>query len=175
MTAGMTQRYYRVQSPEQDPQELLHPGNQVTEPWGEDHHGPCDKCQGTGRTDHECESCKAGVDASCPSCAGSVFYERECPACGGSGRIDEPARRGISVFPDEDGLYRYMLKREGRLEGRALVVLAGELSEDEDVDADEGALLVRPTEVVEVRDVDRDCVERLRRELRQERSSAAGS
>jgi rRNA maturation protein Nop10 len=103
-----------------------------------------------------------------------VYYERECPACGGSGCIDDPARRGVSVFPDEDGLYRYMLKREGRLGDRALVVLAGELSDDEDVDADEGALLVRPTEVVEVRDVDHACIERLREELRSERSSAAG-
>ncbi len=175
ITAAMTQRYYRVQSPEEDPQELLHPANQVTEPWGDDHHGPCDKCHGTGRTEHECESCKAGVDSSCPSCAGSVYYERECPACGGSGCIDDPARRGVSVFPDEDGLYRYMLKREGRLGDRALVVLARELSDDQDVDADQGARLVRPTEVVEVRDVDHACIERLREELRSERSSAAGS
>jgi hypothetical protein len=161
-------RYYRVQSADADPEALLHPDQQVSEPWGDGNSGPCDKCDGTGRTQHECESCLAGVDADCPSCSGKVSYERECPACGGSGRLDDPARRGVSVFPDEDGLYRYMIKREGRLSGRALVVLEGELSEDEDIDADEGALLVRPTAIVEVRDVDMDCVRRLREELEAE-------
>ena len=161
-------RFFRVHPPDADPEALLDPQEQVTHPWGDDDEGPCDKCHGTGRTQHECESCLAGVDDDCPSCRGKVRYERECPACGGSGRIEDPARRGVSVFPDEDGLYRYMIKREGRLRGRALVVLEGELSEDEDIDADEGALLVRPTAIVEVRDVDMDCVRRLREELEAE-------
>ena len=158
-------RYYRVQAQDSDPERLLRPGNQHSEPWGGDDTGPCDKCDGTGRTQHECESCRAGVDHGCPSCSGKVSYERECPACGGSGVIEDLERRGVSVFPDEDGLYRYMLKREGRLEGRLLVVLEGELSEDEDVDADEGALLVRPTRIVDARDVDMDCVRRLQEQL----------
>jgi DnaJ-class molecular chaperone len=105
-------RYYRVQSPDSDPQDLLHPDAQVSEPWDGGDSGPCDKCNGTGRTQHECESCKAQVDHDCPSCSGEVSYERECPACEGTGRIDDPARRGVSVFPDEDGLYRYMIKQE---------------------------------------------------------------
>ena len=167
MTAAMD-RYYRVQSPDRDPEDLLNPDQQVSQPWGEDDRGPCDKCDGTGRTQHECESCKAEVDHDCPSCSGKVTYDRECPACGGTGKIDDPARHGVSVFPDEDGLYRYMIKREGRLEGQALVVLEGDLSDDEDVDADEGALLVRPTRILETREVDADCVRRLRDELRAE-------
>ena len=69
------------------------------------------------------------------------------------------------MFRDEDGLYRYFIKREGRLRGQRLVELEGELSEDEDVDADEGELLVRPTRIVDVRDVDLDCVERLREQV----------
>ena len=71
----------------------------------------------------------------------------------------------MSVFPDEEGLYRYMIKREGRLEGQLLVVVEGELSEDEDIDADEGALLVRPSTIVEAREVDMDRVRRLRAEV----------
>jgi hypothetical protein len=161
-------RFYRVQAADSDPEALLRPDAQVSEPWDGGETGPCDKCDGTGRTEHECESCRAEVDADCPSCNGKVRYERECPACQGSGRIDEPARRGVSVFPDEDGLYRYLIKREGRLEGRVLVVLEGELSEDEDVDADEGALLVRPRAIVEVRDVDMAGVQRLRAQLEAE-------
>ena len=166
-------RYYRVHPPDADPDELLHPEEQVTRPWGEGDEGPCDKCHGTGRTQHECESCRDPREEGCPSCHGDVSYDRECPACGGTGRIDDPARRGVSVFPDEDGLYRYMLKREGKLRGQRLVVLEGELSEDEDVDADEGALLVRPTRIVEARDVDLECVDRLRDEIREEQRADA--
>ena len=66
MTAAMG-RYYRVQSPDDDPEQLLHPDKQVSQPWGDDGAGPCDKCDGTGRTQHECESCKAEVDHDCPS------------------------------------------------------------------------------------------------------------
>ena len=167
MTAAM-ERYYRVQAPDSDPAKLLHPSEQVSQPWGERGEGPCDKCDGSGRTQHECESCKAAVDEDCPSCSGKVAYERECPACGGTGVIEDAARRGVSVFPDEDGLYRYMIKREGRLADRMLVVLEGTLSEDEDIDADEGALLVRPTRIVETRDVDMDCVRLLRQEIETE-------
>ena len=46
-----------------------------------------------------------------------------------------------------------------------LVELAGEESRDEDFDADEGALLIRPTRVVDVRRLDRERIEALRREL----------
>ncbi len=158
-------RFFRVHPPDDDPQALLDPDEQVTEPWGDDDKGPCDKCHGAGRTEHECESCRAERRGDCPSCRGAVSYERDCPACGGTGRISDPRRRGVSVFRDEDGLYRYFIKREGRLRGQRLVELEGELSEDEDVDADEGALLVHPTSIVDVRDVDLDCVERLREQV----------
>lgn len=49
-----------------------------------------------------------------------------------SGSITDAARRGVSVFPDEEGRQ----------------------SEDEDFDADEGALLVIPTRIVDARPVD---------------------
>ena len=164
----MAERYFRLHPGDEDPQDLLEPERQKTEPWGGTIYGRCDKCDGSGETWHECESCKEGVDESCPSCGGELRYRGECPACEGSGEIDDSERDGVSVFPDEDGLYRYMIKREGRLEGRQLVVLEGELSEDEDIDADEGALLVRPTRIVESRAVDLDCVHRLRDELASE-------
>jgi hypothetical protein len=80
-----------------------------------------------------------------------MHYEEECPACGGSGEIDDSEREGISVFPDEDGLYRYMRKRDADIQGSVLVELEGEPSEDEDFDADEGALLIHPTKIVDVR------------------------
>jgi hypothetical protein len=58
------------------------------------------------------------------------------------------------VFPEEDGLYRYMLRRDADIENALLVELEGEPSGDEDFDADEGALLIRPRRIADVRDPD---------------------
>jgi hypothetical protein len=149
------QTYFRLHQKDDDPARLLDPENQKTEPWGGTVWGRCDKCGGTGTTRHECESCKAsGRDENCPSCHGEMYYEEECPACQGTGEIDDSEREGVSVFPDEDGLYRYMVSRDADIEGSVLVALEGEPTEDEDFDADEGALLVRPTRIIEVRPVD---------------------
>lgn len=147
--------YYRLQRANEDPQRLLDPENQKTEPWGGTIWGRCDKCGGAGTTRHECESCKAsGPRQDCPACHGEMSYEEECPACGGSGQIDDSERDGISVFPDEDGLYRYLVSRDADISGSLLVELEGEPSEDEDFDADEGALLVHPTRIVDAREPD---------------------
>ena len=58
-----------------------------------------------------------------------------------------------------------MIKRDPDLDGCRLVGLEGEKSPDEDFDADEGALLIRPTKVVDTRELDRERIERLRRDL----------
>jgi hypothetical protein len=84
-----------------------------------------------------------------PGGAGEVRYIGECPACEDSGEIDDSCRDGVSVFPDEDGLYHYILRRRGTLGGAVLVELEGEPTDDEDFDADEGALLARPTRIVD--------------------------
>ena len=91
-----------------------------------------------------------------------MTYRGECPACEGNGEIDDSERDGVSVFPDEDGLYRYMLKRDADLDGSKLVELEGEPSGDEDFDADEGAVLVKPSRIVDVREPDGRAIERLR-------------
>ena len=157
-------RYVRLHPADADAQELLKPEEQRTEPWGGTIYGRCDKCGGSGETEHECESCKAsGTDPDCPSCKGELRYMDTCPACEGSGEIDDSCREGVSVFPDEDGLYRYMIKRDADLDRNCLLVrLQGERSEDEDFDADEGAVLVRPSRIVDVREPDRTRIERLR-------------
>ena len=159
------QSYVRVDPPDKDPERLLDPENQRSGPWSGTVYGRCDKCGGNGTTTHECESCKQKRDSSCPVCSGQITYEDECPACEGSGEIDDSCRDGISVFPEEDGLYRYMIKREADLDGCRLVELQGKESSDEDFDADEGALLIRPTKVVDARPLDRERIEQLRREL----------
>ena len=65
------------------------------------------------------------------------------------------------MFPDEEGLYRYMLSRRGDFGGALLVELEGEPTDDEDFDADEGARLIRPTRIVDVREPDWERVEEL--------------
>jgi hypothetical protein len=159
------QTYVRVDPPGEDPERLLDPDEQQSEPWEGTVYGRCDKCGGSGRTTHECESCKRRRDANCPACHGEIRYEDECPACEGSGEIDDSARDGISVFPDEDGLYRYMIKRDAELDGCLVVELEGEPSPDEDFDADEGALLIRPTRVADARPLNRERLEQIAREL----------
>jgi hypothetical protein len=159
------QTYVRVDPPDEDPQRLLDPDQQQSEPWSGTVYGRCDKCGGEGQTTHECESCKARRDHGCPACHGRIRYQDECPACEGSGEVDDSCRDGVSVFPDEDGLYRYMIRREADLDGCRLVELEGTVSPDDDFDADEGALLIRPTRVVDARPLDRERIDELRREL----------
>ena len=158
--------YYRVEPGDRDPERLLDPDEQETEPWSGTVRGRCDKCGGNGKTEHECESCADGdPDPDCPNCHGEVTYVDECPACEGSGEVDDSSRDGVSVFPDEDGLYRYMLGRDADLDDACqLVELAGRESEDEDFDADEGALLILPERVVNVRNLDWDRIEALKEE-----------
>lgn len=148
-------RYFRLHRREEDPRRLLDPEWQESEPWGGTIRGRCDKCGGSGETLHECESCVEGsADPQCPACHGKVRYRDTCPACDGSGEIDDTSREGVSVFPEEDALYRYMLRRDADLDGAVLVELEGTLSVDEDFDADEGALLVHPTAILDVREPD---------------------
>jgi hypothetical protein len=145
------ERYVRLQPEDDDPERLLDPERQVSEPWGGTIWGRCDKCGGSGRTRRECESCKEnGPRDDCPSCHGKLTYEDVCPACEGSGELDDSERQGVSVFPDERGLFSYMRKRGADIAGSTLVELEGEPSKDEDFDADEGALLIHPTRIVRV-------------------------
>jgi DnaJ-class molecular chaperone len=105
--------------------------------------GRCDKCGGSGQTDR--------ADA-----------KSQCAACRGSGEVDDSARDGVSVFADEHLLYRYMLRGDADIAGAVLVELEGDPSADEDFDADEGALLVHPRRIVDVREPNRGRLARLR-------------
>jgi hypothetical protein len=55
-----------------------------------------------------------------------------------------------------------MVRRDADLEGAVLLELEGRRSDDEDFDADEGALLVHPTRIVDARPPDRERIARLR-------------
>ena len=80
-------------------------------------------------------------------------WSAECPVCRGTGEIDPRIRRGVSVFPRVEGLLAYMRRRDTDVDGSLLVELAGVRSDDEDFDADEGALLIVPTRVVSAKPV----------------------
>jgi hypothetical protein len=67
------------------------------------------------------------------------------------------------VFPSRQGLYRYLAwKNDASIEGKVVVELAGELSDDCDLDADHGALLVLPEELVSVEPLDAEAVRAIR-------------
>jgi hypothetical protein len=157
--------YWRLHPENESPEELLDPAKQVSKPWGGADQGACDKCGGSGHVTFHCASCTKQADPRCEVCHGDVTFEGDCPTCKGSGEISETERRGVSVFPDPDGLYRYMLRRESDMEGSVVVELEGKESHDVDFDADEGALLVFPARIVEVGKLDRDRIEELKREL----------
>jgi hypothetical protein len=159
-------RFFRRYDADKDPAELLDPSNQHSTPWGGPDKGHCDKCGGDGSTRYTCLSCieeTAAVD--CPACHGRVRFEDVCPTCEGSGVIGKTTRRGVSVFPSLPGLYRYLVEREAELDGSVFVELIGELSGERDLDADAGALLVIPAQIVARHEIDRAYVAALRERL----------
>ncbi len=163
----MTRRaFFHCLSDDADPEQLLDPDRQFTEPWGESDHGDCDKCGSAGTVLYECRSClERGAVRDCPSCQGRVRFEETCPTCEGSGTIDRTRRRGIAVFPSAEGLYRYLVEKGGNVDGRMIVALAGRLSAERDLDADAGALLIYPEQILEVRPVDREIVRSIQQRL----------
>jgi hypothetical protein len=77
-----------------------------------------------------------------------VQYTDICPACEGDGRITRVRRLGVSAFPRLIGLGSYLGAREVNLAGYVALELEAELSGDRDLDADEGAILVIPRQIV---------------------------
>jgi hypothetical protein len=157
------ERFFHCCAADADPQRLLDPDRQLTEPWGSHDHGPCDKCSSKGVVLYECRSClEAGALPDCPACQGRVRFREICPACLGDAQIDHTRRRGVAAFPRREGLYRYLAERDSELEGKAIVELEGRIGDERDLDADTGALLVHPERIVEVRPLDVELVEAIR-------------
>jgi DnaJ-class molecular chaperone len=142
-----------------DLQRLLDPECQFTHPWGGAEHGPCDKCGGEGTALYQCRSClQAGARSDCPACQGRVRFRETCPTCMGSGEIAHTRRRGVAVFPAREGLYRYLAEKDAEVTGKVVVELRGRLSEERDLDADAGALLLLADEIVAVEPLAPDLV-----------------
>lgn len=155
--------YFHCCSAEADPELLIAPERQFTEPWGVADHGRCDKCGGAGTTLYRCRSCmESGARADCPACQGRVRFRETCPACLGDGHIDHIRRAGLAVFPAREGLYRYLAEKNAEVMGKVVVELEGRLSEERDLDADAGALLVLPERIASVEPLDPELIEAIR-------------
>jgi hypothetical protein len=170
MAGGGPRTFFHCHPEGEDAGVLLDPGQQVTRPWGEPEHGPCDKCEGEGGTTYECFSClEAGTDTDCPVCQGRVRFQQTCPTCQGSGEIQRTQRRGIAVFPRREGLYRYLAwKNDASIENKVVVEMSGELSDDCDLDADHGAMLIFPQHLVSVEPLDAAVVAAIRDRIGEE-------
>jgi len=94
-----------------------------------------------------------------------VRFRETCPACLGDGRITRTSRHGVAAFPTREGLYRYLAERNTDLSNRIVVEVEGRLALERDLDADAGALLVHPEEIVEVRPLDAGVVAGIRARL----------
>lgn len=123
--------YYRIQDSSRDAQALLDPANWVSRVWYD-------------------------ATVTCPSCQGITpeSWTDECEACGGHGvrNLSEMPRRGVSACESIEDLARYFDRHAGQLgEDSVVVELEGELSDDDDFDADEHlAVLILPAAVVSV-------------------------
>lgn len=168
----MARTFFHCSSAESDPQELLDPAQQFTDPWGAREHGPCDKCEGSETILYECRSClEIGATAGCPVCEGRVRFEASCPACGGDGEITHTRRHGIAVFPVREGLYRYLAEKGAAVEGKVVVELEGAISEERDLDADAGALLVLPERIVGISPLNVRLMDEVAKRLEAERTT----
>jgi hypothetical protein len=91
-----------------------------------------------------------------------VRFRDICPACLGNGHIDHTRRAGIAVFPAREGLYRYLAEKNANVEERMVVELEGRLSEERDLDADAGALLLLAESIVEAVPLDTGLIAAIR-------------
>ena len=82
------------------------------------------------------------------ACGGRVEWVDTCPSCEGDGQVTRIERAGVSSFPTAAGLLRYLRERDVDLSSDVFLEMEGELSEDRDLDADAGAILVFPRRIV---------------------------
>ena len=159
--------YFRQCDADSDPRALINPVEQVSTPWGPPDHGPCDKCGQEGSVAHRCVSCvEEGPDLECPACEGRVEWIAICPTCAGTGEINDTKRSGVSAFPSLAGLYRYLVERDFDFSDSVIVEVEGRLADEPDLDAESGAILVHPSDVVAVHPVDEERIAELSARLR---------
>lgn len=153
--------YYRIQPADRNPEDLLDPANQRSELWTGVAYRRCDDCGGYGQTLHRCHRCGG---ARCDWCDQYGSILEDCATCHGTGEIDDTVREGVSCCPTLDVLYAYFRGRHANLDNCVVVTLEGELADEEDWDADAGAVLIRPTRIVSVEPLDPAVIEEIEAE-----------
>jgi hypothetical protein len=118
--------FYRIQDAARDTRALLDPATWVSKTWNE--------------TSRPCTSCNNGY----------ISEWDECPKCDGTATVTEKPRRGVSACRSVRELARYMEQSAGDLRGTVIIELDGDVSDDEDFDADAGALLILPEQIISV-------------------------
>lgn len=92
-------------------------------------------------------------------------FRGTCPTCLGNGHIDHTRRAGLAAFPARAGLYRYLAEKNADVTGKVVVELEGRLSEERDLDADAGALLVLPERIASVAPLEVELIEAIRERI----------
>jgi hypothetical protein len=141
---SMATTYYRVHDTSRcAPAALLEARHQRSIVWTGGVYRRCETCGGVGAVDGESYEDEDG-DVTCDP--------EPCPARCDGGQMRIESQAGVSVCRSIESLVQYFRYRAAYLgDDSVLVELEGEpVEDDQDVDADEGALLVRPTRIVRV-------------------------
>lgn len=134
--------YYRIHDTGRcRPEDLLLSENQVSRVWQGVMYRQCPDCGGSGVEDLGwCEA-----DQRVLTC--------RCERCRGDGQEQMDRQDGVSVCRTIGQLEAYLADRSPSRANTVLVELEGDECDDQDLDAEHGALLVRPTRIISVRSI----------------------
>lgn len=140
--------YYRIHDTRRSsPEQLLDPQYQRSEVWEGSVYRVCYACSGMGLVDEGSEHAHSWrMDEH----SGAAI----CGMCDGHGKREITVQRGVSCCTTLRELEEYMDGRSPDREGAVLVEFEGYELQEPDCDAHNGAVLVIPTRIVSVRDVD---------------------
>ena len=128
-----TQTYFRIERSDLDHERLLDATHQRSTVWAGWVEIACATCSGHG-------TLYTGDDLDAIDCA----------VCGGDGHTTISGQSGVSCCRTITDLVAYMVDRHADLDDHVIVEMRGVECAEADVDAADGALLIRPTEIVSV-------------------------
>jgi len=127
------QTYYRIERSDLDHERLLDAAHQYSTVWAGWVEIACATCSGHG-------TLYAGDDLDTIGCDG----------CDGSGYTTISSQDGVSCCRTVADLVAYMVDRHATMDDHVIVQMRGVECDEADIDAADGALLIRPIEIVSV-------------------------